>query len=188
MANVLATECIERPTVCRQCLATSRGAATLAGTHLRAPSRRLLLEAAAPGGRPSVILPHAPGVAAQHSTQRAVAMLVRRGLVAVVGGFAVTGASRVEAAAVGLRLAGLARGDDERVVYAQVAPVPGRAVYKTKAAFRLYRRTLFGDELVKRYHRELESGARLRWDNRVQEAAAVALDRCGHLPGRSSSF
>jgi hypothetical protein len=141
---------------CEWCKATTRAASGLRSKKLGKHERRLLVQAAPPGGPASPIVPPGPSHTDQTATRRAVATLRKAGLIIVAPGTA-----RITA------------DDPEAAAYL-------RQIDRKYAVLRFAWRTPFGEEIFKRYRSELESGARLRWQigDRVNGAKATALAAC----------
>jgi hypothetical protein len=118
--------------------------------------RRHLLDAAAPGGEPSRIHPPGPSPTEQTATRRAVANLVGTGLLRL-------SPDRLR----------LLPGHDDRELSRL-----GRKYSVVRQAWR----TELGEEIVRFYRAELETGRRIRWLVHLDAATEVALSRCSDRP------
>jgi hypothetical protein len=139
---------------CSGCRGARNAAWKLRSTQKRLGKheRRLLLEASAPGNPPNPIYPPGPSQSEQTATRRAVANLVSHGLMRI--------------APEQLRL--LPGSDDEIL----------RLLGRKYAVVRIASRTWLGEEVVRLYRRELQSGDRIRWIDHLDEATEAALARC----------
>jgi len=141
---------------CHWCQATLRAASGLRFRKLGKHERRLLLAAAYHDAEPVPILPPGPSHDDRTSTGRAKRKLVNAGLIVVAP-------------------------HKVRVTMAD-NPKLLRGLGKKYAVLELMSRTALGDEIVKRYKRELETpSARLRWlAEPLESARDSALANCPH--------
>jgi hypothetical protein len=120
----------------------------------------VLLEAAAhDAARPTLLLPHGPGVSAQTAARRATATLAERGLLQVMPDvLARSGVGEVRK--LYDLLPGTPWGEDLDVTRLNFAFYLNRSdglAMKSRVKLRMVRRTALGDEVVERYRRQLES-------------------------------
>ena len=135
------------------------------GTSLQAAwkhERRLLLAAPSRMDRDAPILPPGPTPAAQGATRRAVASLRQHGLIVL---------SRVSA------------DDPTPHTVRTTDPALCAALDRQYVRVRFMRRTSRGDEIVKRYRQELESGGRIRWATSLDDARDACLAACPNRHG-----
>lgn len=137
---------------CPRCQAVRRAAWALRAKRLGKHERRQLLSAAMPGRKPKPIYPSGPSQSEQTATRRAVANLVLHGLIRL--------------APEQLRLI---PGEDDEVL--------GK-LDRTYAVLRQAWRTDLGEEIVRRYRKQLRSGERIRWMYHLDAATEAALSRC----------
>lgn len=113
------------------------------------------MRAPTPGAKPQWILPPGASQSAQTATRRAVARLVKLKLILVP-----SGTTRLE------------RTDDPDV--ARLLAVLGRKYMVIRYAIR----TTLGQQIVEYYGPELESGARIRWLDHLEELTQSTLAKC----------
>jgi hypothetical protein len=142
---------------CDWCRTMAASASALRGITLGANERRVLLQAAPPGGDPVPVRPAGTHAWQQTALRRSVASLRSKKLIVLARDtLRVTAASK-EGEQV---LASLRR--------------------KQYAVFRLAWRTSLGEAVLDAYRRELETGTRIRWPQRLDEVRAQALAACPH--------
>jgi hypothetical protein len=137
---------------CARCQAVRRAAWALSSKRLGKHERRQLLGAGAPDKKPKPIYPPGPSQAEQTATRRAIANLVAHGLIRL--------------APEQLRL--VAGEDDEALAHLE----------RKYAVLRQAWRTELGEEIVRRYRKQLRGGERIRWMYRLDSATEAALSRC----------